>query len=291
MTSPALTHPVHNTRNLVLLRPQPRTPELAWSACPPDAAFRRVQTIATWAPAHVALAALESHPSTPAARALRARVRLVHAGPTEEVLLELHQHAPVDDEARLSLAVGLAASGQVAAARNAVVPLLGPHTDLGHAAAALAAWLNRQDGCPDELEALSPSARTVAEQLLGPTTEHLEGHLHLRTLELLRSRAPTLRIATDGQWFDLGGARVDLGRRNKAKHALLALVRAHERSAILSHDDLLNAIWPGERILPEAACNRRYDIIRRLRRLGLGPHIESADGGYRLRGNTRVQWC
>ena len=47
-------------------------------------------------------------------------------------------------------------------------------------------------------------------------------------------------------------------------------------------DDLLEAGWPGERVLPEAAANRVYVAVATMRKLGLRDVLLSRDDGYLL---------
>jgi hypothetical protein len=45
---------------------------------------------------------------------------------------------------------------------------------------------------------------------------------------------------------------------------------------------LASAGWPEERILPDAAAQRVYSTLERLRKLGLGPYLVRDSDGYRL---------
>ncbi|MCB9686183.1 MAG: tetratricopeptide repeat protein [Alphaproteobacteria bacterium] len=94
----------------------------------------------------------------------------------------------------------------------------------------------------------------------------------------------TLRLAADGDWYELAGRRVDLRRRGPMRRLLVALARA--RGEVLSTDDLIELGWPEERILPDAARMRLHTAVRTLRKTGLGELIETVEGGYRLSPGT-----
>jgi hypothetical protein len=53
-------------------------------------------------------------------------------------------------------------------------------------------------------------------------------------------------------------------------------------------DALLDAGWPGESPLPEAAMNRLYVAMNRLRHLGLRDVLERAGDGYRLKIDPKM---
>ena len=82
-----------------------------------------------------------------------------------------------------------------------------------------------------------------------------------------------------------------LARRALLWRILLRLVRALEEGpgTPLSADALIEAGWPDERILHEAARPRLYTAVRDLRKAGLGGHRSRRDGGYLLAPTLRVE--
>ena len=94
---------------------------------------------------------------------------------------------------------------------------------------------------------------------------------------------PPLLIARDGSWFHAPGApaSIPLGRRRTIRGVLAALARArHEHPGDAVHlGALIEAGWPGERIVAGAGEERVYAAIATLRRLGLrGLLLQNGDG-------------
>ncbi len=87
-----------------------------------------------------------------------------------------------------------------------------------------------------------------------------------------------LTVTADGAAFETGGRRTDLARRSSLRRILAALVAADRRP--LGRDAVLEAGWPGERLLVEAANTRIRVAIATLRSLGLRDVIVTTDGGY-----------
>jgi predicted ATPase len=87
-----------------------------------------------------------------------------------------------------------------------------------------------------------------------------------------------------------GGDWVMLPRESPMRLILLRLVEAHaeRRGQAVALDQLVSAGWPGERMLADAARNRGYMALSRLRKLGLGPLIERNEDGYRLAPDLRI---
>jgi predicted ATPase len=83
---------------------------------------------------------------------------------------------------------------------------------------------------------------------------------------------------------------VDMAKRPTPMRLLLALVAHHRASpgAAIRTEALCEQVWPGERILPEAATNRLYVTIAGLRREGLREVIRNVEGGYALDASLRV---
>jgi hypothetical protein len=83
-----------------------------------------------------------------------------------------------------------------------------------------------------------------------------------------------------GAWFErAGGGRVSLAGRPVVARVLAALAAAPEGVDV---DGLLAAGWPGERTLGGSGAARVYDVVRTLRKLGLGDAIVREGGRYRL---------
>jgi predicted ATPase len=104
----------------------------------------------------------------------------------------------------------------------------------------------------------------------------------LRWIE--RSTSRELWVGPDVGWFSVGHARVDLARRGPMRRVLAALVAARlARSGEgLPWHALLEAGWPGQRVVPEAALQRVYTAVWTLRKMGLEEVLISRDDGYLL---------
>lgn len=98
--------------------------------------------------------------------------------------------------------------------------------------------------------------------------------------------APPLLVARDGSWFRAPGsdASVPLERRKAIRGVLQALARRREErpGEPASVVELVEAGWPGERILAAAGAERVYAAVATLRRLGLQGVIQQKAGGYLL---------
>lgn len=85
-----------------------------------------------------------------------------------------------------------------------------------------------------------------------------------------------------------GGRTVELGNRPVQARLLAALVESHADGECegLDADALIERVWPGEQIMPDAARNRLYVAISKLRKAGLGDMLDrDAAGRYSL-----VKW-
>jgi hypothetical protein len=94
-----------------------------------------------------------------------------------------------------------------------------------------------------------------------------------------------LVVAEDARAFRTPAARaVTLERRHAVRLILVKLVdhRLKAPGESLASDALLEAGWPGERVLREAGASRVYVALATLRRLGLRCLLTSRDGGYLL---------
>lgn len=101
-----------------------------------------------------------------------------------------------------------------------------------------------------------------------------------------------LALTPDAAWFRPPGERwQDLRRHRVLRRILLALVE-HRRLAPgrgLGLDDVQRAVWPGERIRADAAANRIYVAIAKLRRRGLEELLLRTAEGYCLNPDVSVQ--
>lgn len=122
----------------------------------------------------------------------------------------------------------------------------------------------------------------------------LVARLVQRSLESPRPRLEprTLEVDGLGAWFAVGGGpRVACAKRPTMKRMLLALVKKHvtRPGDAIDKAGLLDAGWPGERMLERAAQRRLEVMISRMRELGLRDVLETTDGGYRITPTCRVE--
>lgn len=95
--------------------------------------------------------------------------------------------------------------------------------------------------------------------------------------------APVLVVSGDGGSVTPPGAEaIDLRRRGPMRRLVVALavMREEQPGVGLTVDALLEAGWPGERVLPEAGANRVYVALATLRKLGLREVLLSREDGY-----------
>jgi predicted ATPase len=183
------------------------------------------------------------------------------------------------------------------------VPLLcGAHLDLAMARAAEAR------GDHDTARRLRDTARAVARSVRDDGAAACSGDVRealtrlddtLREADTLPSVAPpslrgmepitpsdgALVISAGGRAFCLpGGDPIDLSTRAAPRRILKALADHRERhpGQALAVEALLEAGWPGERLLAEAGKTRVYTAIATLRRKGLKPYLLRVDEGYLL---------
>ena len=106
-----------------------------------------------------------------------------------------------------------------------------------------------------------------------------------RSISELPSVADALAISASARAFCVpDGEPVDLSTRKAPRRILAALADHRERYPGLasSLEELLEAGWPGEKLLPEAGATRVYTAIATLRRMGLKPYLIRGDDGYLL---------
>ena len=76
-----------------------------------------------------------------------------------------------------------------------------------------------------------------------------------------------------------GGAWADVGNRRNVQR-LLGLLVEHHGGSPCSEAQILDALWPGEVIQPDAAANRIYNTVTLLRGAGLKPWLHKKARGY-----------
>jgi predicted ATPase/Tfp pilus assembly protein PilF len=116
------------------------------------------------------------------------------------------------------------------------------------------------------------------------------GRLSAETVEELSEDA--LVIAPSACRFrPPGGEWEDLRQHPVLRRVLLALVeeRRERPGSGLSLDAIQRAAWPGERMRADAAANRIYVAVSKLRRRGLRDLLRSQDDGYALDPDLKVQ--
>lgn len=94
-----------------------------------------------------------------------------------------------------------------------------------------------------------------------------------------------LVVGPEARWLQAPGEEAQDLRRRKAMRLILErLVHEHRHGpgAGLSLDALLEAGWPGERVMPSAGANRVYVALTTLRKLGLRKVLLSQEDGYLL---------
>lgn len=121
-----------------------------------------------------------------------------------------------------------------------------------------------------------------------------EGPIEVRVVaRICRARGARggVRVAADARWFEpVNQPRVSLVRRPPLRRVLARLVRQRREypGQGLGWEALLEAGWPGERVLPSAGARRVYVAIATLRKMGLGSGIARVDEGYLLDERTLV---
>jgi tetratricopeptide (TPR) repeat protein len=113
-----------------------------------------------------------------------------------------------------------------------------------------------------------------------------EARLVVRLLErAVGEPGAALLVGPEGAWARVPGKeRVDIARYAASARILEGLARRAESAPGEScdADTLIEAGWPGEQILPDAAKNRLGVALARLRKLGLREQIQTTKDGWRL---------
>lgn len=122
-------------------------------------------------------------------------------------------------------------------------------------------------------------SRRLFENALRLTAEQLG------LLELAEESRVRLAVDGAGRWFRLDDeAAQDTGRRTAVRRLLLALSRAHAEApgVPIARDELIAAVWAGEKMAPVSAKNRLHVALSQLRKLGMRDHILTEEHGYLL---------
>jgi tetratricopeptide (TPR) repeat protein len=102
-----------------------------------------------------------------------------------------------------------------------------------------------------------------------------------------------LRLRRDGRKMQfVGEPAQDLTRRGPLRRILLRLVehQQSEPTEALSAEEVIDAGWPDEKILHDAALTRVYTTMNRLRTIGFEPWLQTLDSGYALDTRLVVEW-
>ena len=127
--------------------------------------------------------------------------------------------------------------------------------------------------------ALPAIARTLLDSVL-PTARQLAS----KCFQAVTS-SDAILVELEGRWFRVPGSPpVSLARYGSTRRILVALAEArlHDPGRRLDADTLIEAGWPGDRLLPMTAQTRLYTAIRKLRKLGLEGILQTTSDGYRL---------
>jgi predicted ATPase len=96
----------------------------------------------------------------------------------------------------------------------------------------------------------------------------------------------SLEADPSGEWFRFPSTAqaVSFARRKNLRRVFARLLEARsaQPGRPLAVPDLLEAGWPGEKVLPEAGANRVYVALATLRKMGLKDVLRSNDSGYFL---------
>ena len=241
----------------------------------------------------------------------------------ERALLALRTTGDVRSEtlARGRLAMVLAALGDIPASRGLLAEAERAVTRGGDSLSAAfvdLAWGAAELSAAEALEARDPQgARALLQRVRqrmerahrpsapgGPSPAELSDDVRigLRILSAALGRlsaeaaeelsADALVIAPSaGRYRPPGGEWEDLHQHPVLRRILFALVeqRRARPGVGLSLEEIQRAAWPGERIRADAAANRIYVAVSKLRRRGLRDFLRSQDDGYALDPNLEVQ--
>lgn len=99
-----------------------------------------------------------------------------------------------------------------------------------------------------------------------------------------------LAVDSEAAWFrPPGGEIVSTGRKRLVQRLLKLLIEQRETdSPPISTQDVIDYLWPGEKIIAEAAMSRVYFTVNTLRKMGIGDLIISTPEGYGLEPDVEL---
>ncbi len=119
----------------------------------------------------------------------------------------------------------------------------------------------------------------------GAGSDDVRTALRIARQTLDDDRGPPLMVGMGGRWYRLpGGRRVELARREGMARLLMALAEARlaRPGAPVTIPELLEAGWPGEKMLARAGASRVYVALGALRKSGLSSLLRRTSMGYLL---------
>ncbi len=118
-----------------------------------------------------------------------------------------------------------------------------------------------------------------------------------QALEGYARRPPSLvrnvSVHPSGAWFRVDdGPRVHCQTRKTVSALLVKLASEAIQSAgtPVSRNEIMDAVWPGEKVLQASAKNRVAVLVTTLRGLGLRSVLLNGNAGYYLDPCVRVHW-
>lgn len=108
-----------------------------------------------------------------------------------------------------------------------------------------------------------------------------------------RRSGSCLRIEKNGRKFQVDQGPVqDISRRQALRKILVYLAEQQKTSeqVSISVHEVIEAGWPDEKILHDAAMTRVYTTMNRMRAMGLDDIIITLDDGYAFAPNIVVEW-
>lgn len=99
-----------------------------------------------------------------------------------------------------------------------------------------------------------------------------------------------ITVSADGSWFETQGtARCDLSTRHPLRRILRYIALQSSVGEGTTLREIIEAGWPGERILPTAAATRAHTAVYQLRGMGLRGWLVRRRDGYVLRPTPRIE--
>lgn len=220
-------------------------------------------------------------------RAWRAAARALVAGPDVDLA---GARADLAEAQILLEAAGPPGLAETAYILEAVVDLREglAHHDASavERAQAVFAWAGRPTRGPGS----EPTRRSMSTRQALQVLSRAFQDLHAPTAE--EPAVYRLRATPEARTLVLDGATIDLSRRGPARCIVLALLEARLRrpGTPLTTQELIEAGWPGEKILPRAARNRLHVTLNTLRRLGLRTILQRRDDGVVIPDDLSFCW-